>query len=150
MHIVAVVSSSSSQRRRSHSRSLPHPRSACRPRGGAPTRVRYAGHTTALMLGISATVGRSQACRLRQRLPLLPLVNRLAPSPLVLRTPPGDRACTPTASGGPSMAPGLGGCAARRALRDEAVWGGRHREGDGRLAEAAWMSGAQRGVVWVQ
>jgi hypothetical protein len=35
MHTVAVVSSSSSQRRCSHSRSLPHPRSARRPRGGA-------------------------------------------------------------------------------------------------------------------
>jgi hypothetical protein len=38
MHTAAVVSSSSSQRRRSHSCSLPHSRSARRPRGGAQAR----------------------------------------------------------------------------------------------------------------
>jgi hypothetical protein len=44
----------------------------------------------------------------------------------------------------------INGCAARRAPRAEAAWGGRHREGDGRPTEAAWMSRAQRGVVWVK
>jgi hypothetical protein len=73
---------SSSQRRRSVFRSS-------LPRHALGTQATAA----ALRLRLSATVGQSQTRRRRQRLPLPNLVNRLAPSPPVLRTTAGNPAC---------------------------------------------------------
>lgn len=59
-------------------------------------------------LGLSTTTGQSQASRRRQRLTLLPLASRIAPLPLVLRTPANHPACVPPTSGRPLTTPGPG------------------------------------------